>query len=1042
MRMLQHRAIQCGTLALVAVPTLGLAGAMASLQVANPGFEETDCGAPAYWEARTPTDASRSLDLDPAGGRGDGAAARIHNRAHVHSRWRTGHLGDLAPAPGSPAEASAWVRTRIAGGAAYLTLYCMTAEGRIAAQVSSDRVAGVRGWTPLGIRTTVPESCAYVMLYLECDGEGTAWFDDVGLHGSPGVPPGVRSVPPTVLVPEDFRQREGYRSETRGRVPVLGLLPEAVRGRAEAVFWGPTARYEVTLGVLDERDGAGRLTLLVNGSAVGSVVLDRTPADHPVEDVVRECVFEGIDLQRRSRMAVEAVRDGGEGMRLVRVSCRPVGRFGGQLLAEAALRLPDSLVVFPDPAEARAVRQQYTAAAEAMAEARRRQREERLAGLHSPEQWRAYLAEIRQRLPEILGEYGPPCPLELRPTGIVEGPGYRIEKLIFQSQPGYLVTANLYLPTPPDGEPGRRRPGVLFTCGHAAAGKAYHLYHECCLGLVLKGCVVLAIDPTGQGERSEYVDPATGKDLVPRCVPQHHYAGRPSWLVGRCLAGYRTWDCIRALDVLLQRPEVDPQRIAAVGNSGGGQMALLITAVDERVAVCAAGHPGGSMENTYLCGGTLVDREVLSLIAPRPCLFVVGEKSGEAHHEVRCRDMQRFYAGLGVPEERLRHQWVDGVHDLKQPKREAIYAWLSRWFQLEGVPVEEPPLEPLPEERLHCTETGCVQTSLGGATIRSLNADAAKRLRRAHPLPPAEAGTAAAAAVRAAAERGFGLVPERPAPVLLERGGYVQDGVRVRKVAILAGDRTVPAALLSPEPAVGAALRPVVLVSERGKPSGLEQPSLALRLVRLGVPVLCADVAGSGEGDPLADRALPSLRLYDAARFRVEAAAVAYAYGSSTALAWQALDAGTAVDALVTMVPSAGDSGAALVGEGLGGVWALLAGCRHDRVSGVACVGMLPSFVDLVEADSYEGWGYCWVRGALEHADLADLPAALAPRPVCVLNPTDPTGTGLPAAAAAARFAWSAAVFRSLGAAGEFAVRAEIESKERIAEIIRDRLCR
>jgi len=114
---------------------------------------------------------------------------------------------------------------------------------------------------------------------------------------------------------------------------------------------------------------------------------------------------------------------------------------------------------------------------------------------------------------------------------------------------------------------------------------------------------------------------------VRRCCPQHHYAGRPSWLVGRSLAGYRTWDGIRAVDALLQRPEVDPNRLAVVGNSGGGQMALLIAAADERIQVCAAAHPGGPMENTYLTGKGLVDRDLLGLIAPRPCIFIVGDES-------------------------------------------------------------------------------------------------------------------------------------------------------------------------------------------------------------------------------------------------------------------------------------------------------------------------------------------------------------------------------------------------------------------------------
>ena len=64
---------------------------------------------------------------------------------------------------------------------------------------------------------------------------------------------------------------------------------------------------------------------------------------------------------------------------------------------------------------------------------------------------------------------------------------------------------------------------------------------------------------------------------------QHHMLGRPSFLVGRTLAGYRTWDLIRAVDYLASRPEVDPDTLGVTGNSGGGIMSLLIMAVDERL---------------------------------------------------------------------------------------------------------------------------------------------------------------------------------------------------------------------------------------------------------------------------------------------------------------------------------------------------------------------------------------------------------------------------------------------------------------------------
>ncbi len=391
----------------------------------------------------------------------------------------------------------------------------------------------------------------------------------------------------------------------------------------------------------------------------------------------------------------------------------------------------DDLRVYQTPDErkqARSMLQQYLGEKmQAVWEARERE----LDKLKSPEAWRARQERTRGRLAEILGEFGETCPLDARIVGKLDRPDYVIEKLIFQSQPKYYCTANVYVPK----HRPLPQPGVLFTCGHAAEGKASRLYHEACLGLVLKGYVVLALDPTGQGERSEYFEPETGKPLVPLCVSQHHYLARPSWLVGRSLAGYRTWDATRAVDYLVTRPEVDAERIGVVGNSGGGIMALLATAADTRIKVCAAAHPGGSMEETYLAGKELPKADLLSLIAPRPCLFIVGRDSGEeSGHQRKIDWMRPFYRGLGAEDERLQMVLVDGVHDMKQPKREPAYGWLNRWFGKEAEGSLEPPLTPETPESLRCTSTGYTLRDLGAAG-QTHNAVRAESLLRPRPVP-------------------------------------------------------------------------------------------------------------------------------------------------------------------------------------------------------------------------------------------------------------------------------------------------------------------
>src|SRR5437868_8680738 len=119
-------------------------------------------------------------------------------------------------------------------------------------------------------------------------------------------------------------------------------------------------------------------------------------------------------------------------------------------------------------------------------------------------------------------------PLNTRTTGSFERPGYRVEKLIYESQPGFHVSANLYIPTV--GNPPF--PGVLFQMGHTGNGKAGDLYQRCCQGLARLGYLVLAFDPMGQGERIYY--PAAGATSRSRLGPdeEHTYPSRQMLLKG------------------------------------------------------------------------------------------------------------------------------------------------------------------------------------------------------------------------------------------------------------------------------------------------------------------------------------------------------------------------------------------------------------------------------------------------------------------------------------------------------------------------------
>jgi len=662
--------------------------------------------------------------------------------------------------------------------------------------------------------------------------------------------------------------------------------------------------------------------------------------------------------------------------------------FAVSAVGEEDVGVPPTLRVYEEPGESERAKGMLNRLVSKWRSQAAARRERELAALESPDDWRDRQRRTRDRLVEFFGDFGPKCPLNAKIVGRLERPDYVIEKLIFESQPGYHCTANFYVPK-------HRKfplPGVIFTCGHAPEGKASRLYHEACLGLVLKGYVILGLDPTGQGERSEYFDPETGKHLVPLTVAQHHYLARPSWLVGRSLAGYRTWDCIRAVDYLVSRPEVDPEEIAAVGNSGGGQMALLITAADLRVKVCAAAHPGGSMENTYLIGQGVIDREILSLIPPRPCAMVVGEASGEEPgHRRKLDDMLRFYEGLGVEKNRGQMFIVQGAHDMKKPKREACYAWLNKWFNRESEGGKEPPLEPYAVEDLNCTETGYVLRDVGGESGQTINAKLAEKLRPPRPVPAdRESLDALRRQLKTAVASRIGMtIPkERAIPGCTARGRFETDAFVAEKLVLRSEeDIKLPSLLLLPKKADPHAA--VVLhAAELGKPTATNRSSLALDLASKGYVVLSVDVRGAGETDPRIRSKLRPLTHYDPSQFRFDSCAVCAAYEKTTMLAMRAYDVIRAMDYLAARSDLSGRP-VVLLGEGLGGVWVLAAAAMDARPGGVVCVKTVPSYKLIVGSQYYKTRDYFWVNGALEDFDLPDLIGLVAPRPTVLIDPAD-----------------------------------------------------
>lgn len=176
--------------------------------------------------------------------------------------------------------------------------------------------------------------------------------------------------------------------------------------------------------------------------------------------------------------------------------------------------------------------------------------------------------------------------------------GLTIQNLTLEVRPGVRATANLYLP---DGG-GRKMPAVLFLCGHSLDGKMYPRYQTICRILASRGLVVLALDPTGQGERWNYYDPVAGHPVIRPATGDHEYCGFQCLLQGHNLCRYMLHDAMRAVDFLANHPQVDAARLGITGNSGGGTQTCLMMLLDERLAAAAPGTFVSSRQTIFDSG--------------------------------------------------------------------------------------------------------------------------------------------------------------------------------------------------------------------------------------------------------------------------------------------------------------------------------------------------------------------------------------------------------------------------------------------------------
>ncbi len=479
-------------------------------------------------------------------------------------------------------------------------------------------------------------------------------------------------------------------------------------------------------------------------------------------------------------------------------------------------------------------------------------REAALEKLKTPEDVAAYQQRMREFFVAQLGGLPPRGPLNARVVGRIDRDGYRVEKIIFESQPQHYVTALLYLPEvkPP-------YPGVLVPCGHSANGKAMEAYQRASILLARSGMAALCYDPIDQGERYQLLDDK-GK---PRFSPTmgHCLVGVGSILLGRNTATYRVWDGMRAIDYLTSRPEIDPQRIGCTGNSGGGTLTAYLMALDERIACAAAScyltslqrlletiGPQDAEQNIHAQIAFGMDHaDYVIMRAPKPTLMLTATYDyfdiGGAWASFR--QAKRTFARLGYPE-RVDLVETDAKHGFSPQLRIGAARWMRRWLLRIDDAIEEPEANVLTDPQAQCTPDGQVMLLPGARSVFDLNIELEKQLaaERAKLWQHSDRSVALAEVRRVT---GIRRLAELPEPKVETQPGPVRSGYRIQKMIISPEDGiALPGLLFLPEKPTGEAC---LYLNSGGKHVDAGPGGAIEQLVAKGQTVLAVDLRGCGE---------------------------------------------------------------------------------------------------------------------------------------------------------------------------------------------------
>nr|WKN35678.1 acetylxylan esterase [Tunicatimonas sp. TK19036] len=615
-------------------------------------------------------------------------------------------------------------------------------------------------------------------------------------------------------------------------------------------------------------------------------------------------------------------------------------------------------------------------------------REQKIASLTTPQDWQTYQGSIKQKLMQLIGPLPEKTPLNPQVTGTIERADFTVEKIIYESQPGFYITAALFLPK----KLQEKAPAIIYCSGHSPLGFRSDVYQNKIINLVKKGFVVLAFDPLGQGERMQYPDEEGIKSLIGGPTDEHGYVGARCFLTGSSLAKYMIWDGIRTVDYLLTRPEVDPQRIGLTGRSGGGTQTTYIAAFDDRIQAAAPeayltrletlmkteGPQDAEQNIPYFIDQELDLADFLIVRAPKPTLIVSTTRdmfsiagARETYHEVK-----RAYQALGNPAA-ISMSEDDAPHASTLKNREAMYAFFRKYLQNPGDSHEEEVTLFRPEE-LWATPNGQVALDLGSRNVFGLNRDEAiqkkERIRK-------ERVNFESQKVITKAKALTGYQSPSTSQKVHFAGQYSRDGYKVQKYLMIEEEQVTPFLLFVPDQA--RKKETILYFHPDGKTVQAAPGEQIEAWVKQGIMVLSADVRGTGElgpgylkGDAYIDSVsynqwFGGMLLHQSIVARQAEDMVRMARYLTSAFKEREISI-TAI-AHSTLTPAL-----------------LHAAAFEPTIQRTVLVEPLYSYESLVTHEQYDArWVHGSVNNAMNNYDLADLAASLAPRHLLVVNPID-----------------------------------------------------